>query len=66
MTEQPTKLIASDELAVGDLLKLWCGEHRVTGFAPYRGTLECITRIVCVQGRGPFISDDGTGWEIYT
>jgi hypothetical protein len=65
MTDQATKHIRSSELKVGDMLKLWCGNHRVTAFEPYRGPLDCITKIVCVEGKGAFISDDGTGWEIY-
>jgi hypothetical protein len=66
-TEQPTKHIASDELQVGDMIDLHLfGNHRVTGFEPYDGPLDCIRRIVCVEGRGPFISDDGTGWDVYS
>lgn len=62
---QPTRWIRSNELQVDDLLKLWCGNFRVIGFEPYRGPLDCVERIVCVEGKGPFISDDGTDWEVF-
>lgn len=65
MSEPETRWIRSADLRVGDLLRLWCGNYRVVGFKPYIGPLDFISRIVCVEGRGPFISDDGTDWEVY-
>ena len=60
-----TRRIRSEALAVGDTLVFSGRGYRVTGFEPYDGPLDVIRRIVCVEGHGPFISDDGTGWTVY-
>lgn len=61
-----TRRISSEDLRAGDTLVFMRRGYRVTGFEPYEGPLSHIVRrVVCVEGHGPFISDDGTGWEIY-